>query len=88
MDAEREFAKWVAAVISEQLREELTLAAAESQVSLTRFVAEVLESFAAARRLPKVPHYQVHYPRAERCAAEDSFPYPADVYPITSRSRF
>ena len=90
MDAERAFAKWADGLISAALLSELTLAAAESQVSLTRFVAEVLESFAAARRLPKVPHSQVHYPRAERCAAEDSFPYPADVYPISrlSRSRF
>ena len=79
-----------AAVISDELQEELTLAAGEAELSLTRFVAEVLESFAAGRRLPKVPHSQVHYPRAERCAAEDSFPYPADVYPISrlSRSRF
>ena len=53
-DAQQAFDEWTSAVISDALREELTLAAAESQVSLTRFVAEVLESFAAGRRLPKV----------------------------------
>ena len=66
MDA---FNQWAEGLISDALREELTLAAGEAHLDLARFVAEVLESFAAARRLPKVPtspvRAQVYPPPAE-----------------------
>ena len=49
----RAFRVWSSAAIAYPLLEELELAANESRVTLTRYVAEVLESFAASRRLPK-----------------------------------
>lgn len=55
MSAQQAFEEWSAALISDPLRAELTAAAAESNIDLARYVAEILESFAASRRLSNVP---------------------------------
>ncbi len=47
------FRVWSRAAISEPLRLELEQAAAESELSIERFVAELIESDMAARRLPR-----------------------------------
>ncbi len=47
------FRVWSAAAISEPLRLELEQAAAQSELSIERFVAELIESDMASRRLPR-----------------------------------
>ncbi len=61
------------------LLQELQVAAAEAELPLPRYVVEILESFAAARRLPKVdaPHGN-RIPR-ER---DGEFPFPADTFTL------
>ncbi len=70
----RAFRDWSAAAISEPLRLELEQAAAQSELSIERFVAELIESDMAARRLPRC--ITAGEARVQGSEDVDEFPFP------------
>ena len=64
--------------ISAPLLEALEAGTLESKLTLVAYVAEVLESHAATRRLPRVQRTLGSGRRTE--SPGDSFPWPVDTY--------
>lgn len=66
--------------VADVLLDELQAAAAESKLTLHTFIAEVLESYAAGRRLPRFRSAVAHDPRQVSAKQHDAFPWPETVY--------
>lgn len=70
--------------LASPLLEELEAAAAEAKLTLHSYVAEILESHAASRRLPKFQSRRgpLGVLQGDSHAEDRGFPWPADTYRV------
>ena len=81
--------KWSVSLLKPELLRALEEGARECEVELPCYVAEVLESFAASRRLEHVkPDQQTNLAGARLLGQDrdDDFPWPAEVYALSLRT--